>query len=503
MDLPKIEICQKGNKEGLEVKARWPERKLPKSYELNNPNFQAWGYLVDYDKVGFGKSVELLVSERGKELMTSSNDFLLVVFDKTNNEVKIASSVSAKFPLFFAIEDGKMHLTPDFGSLFRSLKKVGLNEDGVRDYLLTEYVVSLTDDTFVKQIRRLPPGCVLTIKKDLSWKIEEEFKWVDYLAESDKAPMKPDEFTEAMIETLKRVIQKRLSVVSEISANCELSSGFDCDLVAYLLKKEGASFKGFSYYTSLNNHDTDIDLVKKFSEKHGIEVDCLDLTDLVFFSSDEELEWNVQNLFPGTHSLSMYLKMEKYRRQMLGGDFVTFTGNGGDEFYHSRDVVGEVDNGWKGLFELAGTNLEFGARNYLTKKVVEIMVDSNSWGLRKYYDNTIGGAAGHQTYFSMHWHFGEWSVDPFDDIEMIKLASRIPLDESGEPMHKQEIFKSRTDIFLPEQFRVKLPYHEQAVRYLDISSGKIDKILENSIFGKLGWIKVDDIREAIKEGRLR
>lgn len=480
----------------------WPEREFPRSHHLKTSQLEAWGYLADYDEVTFLKTVELLLAGRGEEVIASSNDFLIVIHDKTSDRLTATLSLSAMFPLFFAKEGRQLFLSPDFGVIFRKLKNPNLNVEGTLDYFLTESGIYSTDTTFIDQIHRLPAGSTLTIQKDLNWRIDEPFSWPDYLNGVDCSPMKPREFGEAVIETLRQVIKKRLRLIEQMPLSCDLSSGFDCDLIAYLLKQEGARFRGHSQFTSLNNHDTDIELVKRFSQKHGIEADFDDVTDLVFFSTAEEMRWNVKYLFPGTHSLAMFLSMGKKRQTLMGGDYVSFTGHGGDEFYHSRRIAENNQEEWRQYFDFARLNIESGAGKFLTAQPLRILGDEVWWKSKRLFSNTIGGAAGHQIYFPIYWHFGEWLINPFDDLAILKLAPRIPLDEEGEPLYKHELYKNRADIFLPEQFRVKLPYHEQAVRYLTLSQPTIEKILADSILGKLDLIEIDNIMRAINGGRL-
>ena len=502
MEVPFVEVkC--GGVSRLELVVEWPERIFPSKFNLDFPNWRVWGYLVDYDRVGFKTMASRLFEDDLDSLVTSNNDYLIFLQDKTSGIVKVATGLSAMFPLFFAVEKSKMFLSTDFGRVFRSLKNANLDADGSLDYLLTESSIYLTDKTFVSQIRQLPPGCVLTINGDLTWKIDEPFSWQKYLRGLEASPMKPDDFAEAMIETLRQAVRKRLAAVKNRRLSCDLSSGFDCDLVAYLLKQEGVEFGGFSYYTRLNNHDTDIGLVEKFAQRHGINVNYSDVTDLVYFSSDEELRWNKEHLFPGTHSLSLHLKAEGERRNLFGDYQVAFSGDGGDEFYHSYRIVSGGDEEKQQFFNFAKLNIESGAGNLLSDGMVQLLQDDKNWRKKRIYSNALGSAAGHQIYHLFHWNSTNWVSSPFDDLDLIKLAPRIPLDDSGEPLHKHEIFKNRTDIFLPEQFRVKLPYHEQAVRYLDLSLPMIEKILEDSVFGKLGWINVDRIRQAIGQRKLK
>ena len=89
---------------------------------------------------------------------------------------------------------------------------------------------------------------------------------------------------------------------------------------------------------------------------------------------------------------------------------------------------------------------------------------------------------------------------PFNDLELIDIARKIP-KKNGIPLKKQEIWKGRTDIFLPEQFKQKLPFDNHVLQIFEKRRDILVKILSNSVLGKEGLIKAEEMKNMINLGR--
>lgn len=483
---------------------QWPSRKFPHSFEVENSKYKAWGLLVDYDQLSTQAFVELLYQNKIRELVNLSSDFLLVVLDKKKKCLKVITGLSGMFPLFFSVEQGRVFISPHFSEVFKSITRPVINEDEILDYLTTEYSIFFTDKTFISQIRRLPPGCLLTIKEDLKFSISEPFSWQEILEiEYNKGLMEPDEFLETFFNTLGLIIQKRLKTVRNLPITCDLSSGFDSSLVAYFLKKFiGDKFKCYSQYTSLNTDDTDPQLVKKFAEKHELQVVLDDIGHITPFGDSSDLEWTKTRFFPGGHYQPCMLFYENEKVIDNGRPLASFTGYGGDEFFHSGDLLNYILNHQKTEFEFTQFIARSGANKILTTKGLNLLVDTARFDNKKLYSNQYGSATVGFLSFPVLWEAGTWFINPYVDTEMVKLSQRMPR-VGKRLMHKQELYKDRTEIFLPEQFRVKLPFDEQIKVFYSKSRQNIASILENSVLEKMGLVKARELREIVLSNKSR
>lgn len=481
----------------------WPERLLPKSVVYQQEQYTAWGYEVDYDQVGFDKKVQMLISGEYESLALIDQDLLVILWNRETNDFKAFVSMSGFFPLYFGGTDKeKLCLSPDFYEVFKELGDRKVNKDAVLDYMLQADLMYQTDETFVSGINKLPSGCVLEIDSNLSWKIVEAVDLQKVLGEAGPQ-LSAKEAVEEIERVLAKQIKKRASLFRDRPIVCEMSSGFDCMLIAYLMRKDNIDFKGFSNFTSLNSDDSDPDIVKKWCEKYGVDCVFNDATETLYFQDDKDLQWNMTHFYPAWHSLSLALSDEQMKREVFGEYTLSFTGNGGDEFLHASDLV-------KYLGDVNGEEFAFidgfakdGGENIYTQEAYDRLTSKNRASATRFYGNRYGGSAGEQCYFPVLWANGTWNTNPYDTIEMLKLSQRLPKDEKGETIHKQKLYFGNTEAFIPEQYRVKLPMHEQVFRFLEERKEVMEKLLENSVLGELGIVKSQELLNALRQGKIK
>jgi len=500
MVFPKITIYKKNGE--LDLEAVWPNRELPEKVVYEDCDYKAWGYQVDYDGITFEEKVNLMKLEKEKEIALIDGDLLMVMWNKKKNEVKAMVGMSGMFPLYFAKESTSVILSPDFYEVFKEIKKPKINIDETLDYLLQEYFIYQTDETFIEGISRLPAGCLLTISSDLDFWIEELVDFKEILKNSGE-DLTAIEATKEIENTLTEAIQKRLNILKGKQIVCEFSSGFDCMMVAYLLKKLGVNFSGFNFFTNKNNDDSDPQIVAKWSEVNGVLCKYLDATDILFFHDEADLKWNATHFFPAWHSLSLSLAVEEEKAKLFGNNVVSFSGEGGDEFLHASDFLEYLRDVCKSENKFIREYAEEGAENIYTQTAFERLVSEDRARETRFYGNRYGSSSGLQCYFPVYWQKGTWSTNPYNTLSMLKLSQRLPKDENGNTVNKQKIYFGNTKAFIPEQYRVKLPYHEQVYRFLEEKKEILDKTLESSVLGKLGIVQSEQLLNALRTGEIK
>lgn len=483
------------------VEGFWPSRKFPKTIVEEDDKHILWAIVVDYD----GGIVSRLggIIEAKEEVGEIASDFLIVFWDKVKREVKAATGLSGNFPLFFSTSDNGVVISPAFGEIVQVGKsKMTVDFDEVMDYLATEYSIFFTHNTFVSQVKRLPPGCILTIKNDLSWKIEEGVNW-NHLLQTESESLDPESFTKEIFNVLGNSIKRRKRGLASVAGiTCDLSSGFDCGLVAYLLKKQGTRFKCYSHFTSMNNDDTDPDLVRKFAIKHRLEISLVDTFETCVFQNEDDVEWNSTYFFPAGHYQPIMLQYEALKTREMECPVASFTGYGGDEFFHSYDLINYIGNHHQIEFDFASLIARSGGERIFTSGGLEVLTSRERFRRKRLYSHQYGSATVGWLAFPVLWKYGSWLVNPYADLEMIRLAQRIP--KMGDKiMHKQQIYRGRTEVFLPEQYRMKLPFDEQIKTFLERRKDFIVEVLERSILGEAGIIESKKLYDVATKGDLR
>lgn len=497
---PKITITKKDF--GLSVEAIWPDRLLPKSCSFEDKNIKAWGYGMDYDKHTFEYKAKLLVSKKFKQLSMIDADLLMVVFDKKQNKIFCFTSYTGMFPLYFAREAEKVVLSPDFFEVFNILKSPRLNHGEALDYILQDYLLYQTENTFINGIYKLLPACSLEISGNLDFSIIEGLDFLEFI-KNPGDELDPKSATRLIEDILSKQIKKRFDAISEFPLICEMSSGFDCMMVAYLLQKQGVKYEGFNFFTSLNNDDSDPNIVRDWSQKFDIHVNYFDSSDILLYSDDEANKWLASHFFPASHGLELSLEIEKEKKRLFPNGVISFTGNGGDEFLHSADIKQYLINSNKENKKLIFDFSSGSAENIFSQKGLKILRDNDRIDNSYYFPNTFSNATSQQLFFPVHWLTNSWVFSPYDSFEMLKLSQRLPKDKDGHTLHKQDIYRNHTDAFIPSQYRVKLPYHEQVYRFLDEEKETLIVLMKNSILGKNNLIQSEKLLDALQNGSIK
>jgi len=90
-------------------------------------------------------------------------------------------------------------------------------------------------------------------------------------------------------------------------------------------------------------------------------------------------------------------------------------------------------------------------------------------------------------------------MTPFIDPRLVQLARMIPR-KGSKALSKQEIWKTREEIFAPSQFRPKEGPVGHVQLFLDKKQDFIISVLKKSILAQKGWIKASEIIDDMKKG---
>ncbi|MDP1743813.1 MAG: hypothetical protein Q8L51_03420, partial [Candidatus Amesbacteria bacterium] len=244
-----------------------------------------------------------------------------------------------------------------------------------------------------------------------------------------------------------------------------------------------------------------ISIVKKFALKHNLNVAFTDITDISTFS-DIDIDWSRKYFFPGTHAMLGEIASAENRRRIYNQPSVLFRGFGADELYMSYLIHHNADRTIKEEIEWVKFGIEQKIDRIFTKKGLELLQSRERMVQSPTYYSVYSPSSVEWAIFPIYWEYGQWSILPFNDLELLEIARRIPI-KNGKPLKKQEIWAGRTDIFLPEQFKQKLPFDNHVLQIFEKRKEFLVKILSNSILGKEGLINSSEMRDAIATNKAK
>lgn len=499
LKINKLDFCKSSLlTNSVENNFNLPPNKFPYDfYEINN-DYLCAGYFVSYgNNIKPRQIIDYCKNNKWEEIVHISGDFFILYCDFKSKRLCVLTDQTGKFPCYFSSMGKFLVLSTSFIEVVKSIEFPTLDIGQALDYISRDVFIS--DRTIINEVCQIPPGVLFEYKHDGSYSLNSVIN-LNWYKDNFPDAVKPSlvEFSDDFVQQFARLIQARLQAIKNLKFAADLSSGFDSSLVCYLLKKN--SKKPFTCYSRIAEAmvgDTDPDLVSKFARKHDLTVKFLRGDHVFPFSTPDYKTW----LKFGPSQMS---KSELYRYLLElrnDGNAVYFTGEGGDEVLWSNQTAVEMNLKFSLQQEYFYSmwKLKYYIDRILSKKGLEIFLDRKRFGKKKVYPTLLSPSAinSNQGDFAVCWEAGVWPITPFIDPYLVGVAMSM-----RQIFAKQEIFKNRLDIFIPEQFREKQGPENQIKRYLTERPKNVTSILKNSRLGEKGWIKAEEIVQDIKNGKV-
>ncbi len=474
-----------------------PELSFPKMVYDQDEELELAGYFVNYDKSFDIKKIFEEVKERGfKGLVNSNSEFLLFLFNNKNKKLAVATDQFGKFPCYFSTQKDRILFSSSFSLLKINIQNQSFSLDFDPLFASTIWDIYTTERTFLKEIKRIPSGCVAEFPI-LNSKHSNITSLVDlegFLSIKGETYDSTAEFAKDWLKTIAIATQDRLREIGKSKFTCDLSSGFDCTLVAYCLSRlAGRDFTCYSKHSPLANDETNLELMQKFAATHGLKLKTIDVSS--FYSQTRSLQklWNMDQPYQFSVTDQEYY----FSKLHENGIQIRFTGDGGDEIYAfgNMDTLSRfpVQNSFFGNVSYFK---KFGLERFFTKKATSYALNSRRFNERKVYPLIVSTSAAAVFWFEAehHWKHDWWAMTPFMDMRLIDLARRMPQTIKGNKQaRKMATLKHLPHVFSEEMFREKAGLDIIFANFLRNQKGLISSVLENSVFAKIGWIDKDKI----------
>ncbi|MDO8551785.1 MAG: hypothetical protein Q7S03_03865 [bacterium] len=479
-----------------------PDRNIPKSFLVEDEDSLCFGYYLIYDRPTNEHEIFSMCRKgEWEKLAHHIGDFLVVYIDLKEQELFALSDIFGTFPLFISTKDGRLTLSSDFGVVVKLLGKKTINLSEILDFAFSGGNITPTNQTIVEQVQQLPPGTLLRITPDGRTEFNN-LQSMETFIKYDSTPYDDaGDFLRDFLHLLDKILEEMVGVLGTSKLEVDLSSGFDCTLVAYALSKiPGLDLTCCSRISKLALGDTDPEVMMEFARKHNLKLKTIDVEQFYPYCNQGGRDWTVSHFYPGIHGLEL---MSGFFDFIVNrGLSVNFTGNGGDEIYMSPgiDRVGKYS-----LQEDYFQFVQFfksDAMNIFTAEGKSQILDRRRFAKKQLFPSYISVSAVtiSKDYFPLIWEKDLWWVHPLTDPRLIQLARRIPLKSNGQPMDKYELWAHRPDIFLPKQAKVQGHYGTHFGQFVTKRPQFIIDVLRNSILGKLGIIKQEEIINNLEKG---
>lgn len=474
-----------------------PAKKFPPGFFFKQENFICAGYLASFDShFGIENLVEAARENAWQALANVSADFIVIFFDLIKKKLFVLTSQSGAFPCYFTAVNDSLFLSTDFSWVKENLTKAHLDTDWVLDYL--SFCLLLSEHTVLEEVKLVPPATLLTVEENLNWNLTSLVDVKGALGNLPPRYTSSEKYAGDFLETLKESIADRLRPLGDFPFACDLSSGLDVNLVAYLLKKHfHKEFKCYSRISEASPNDTILPLVKQFAEKHDLALETFPADDYYPFSQQHELDWIVKRFYPADHGEELTYQL--HLRMQRDGQMANLTGDGGDEVYKAGVLLQEEKFALQNEFFWTVRSLSGGVEDLVTEEGKKLLLSQERFLRKHYFPNVLPRSAVgiNLLYFSLLWEINLWPIMPYNDLKMVRFGCLIP-----EGVTKQALWQKHQEIFLPEQFRPKAHFEGHIGLYLERKLEFVTSLLQKSLLEKRGIVKAKEILANLQKGNL-
>lgn len=461
------------------------------------------GYFVNYDgSIDFKHLLDEFSKDKGIRLVNSNSHFLLFFLNQEESSVEVLTDHAGTFPLYYTCTSKAIYCSTKFHNVLNYLKSneehISIDPDGLMTSLL--WNTHATEKTIMYQIKKLPPGCRVTF--DLRNPVNTNILSLvdlDGFLENKKDPYSSvAHFSRDWVNGVSAIISDQLSAIDNLTFGCDLSSGFDCTLVAYCLKKMSKkTFSCYSNFSEFTQSETNVRSMIHFAERHGLHLKLSDVGRYHQFKNDF-----ISNLDPeDPHQFRLTRTYNFLNKIAKDGITIQFTGEGGDEIYGSRNMDTMASfTVQQSYFNSIRFLKKDKVGNLFTKKFVDFSLSRKSFNDRNFYSLVIPPTSG-----VMYWVWGEkiwendlWLLTPYIDTRLIQLARRVPLRvKGGLGEIKQQILLQTPEIFNTDMFRKKKGLGSIYKNFIYNQRKLIDMVLKCSVLDKLGIISKENIHSLL------
>lgn len=480
-----------------------PKLSFPRMVYDQDEEFELAGYFVNYDKSFDVKKIFEEIKKRGfKDLVNSNSEFLLFLFNKKNKKMAVVTDQFGKFPCYFSPQKDQVLLSSSFSLLKSNIQNQGLSLDFDNLFASMIWDIYTTERTLLSEIKRIPSGCVaeFSVFNSKRFTVTSLVDLVGFLSTKGENYESTAEFAKDWLKTIGITTQDRLREIGRLKFTCDLSSGFDCTLVAYCLSRLAEKdFTCYSKHSPLANDETNLELMQKFATTHSLKLKTIDVSS--FYTRDGNLQrlWRTSDLyqFSSTDQDHYFSKLHD------NGVQIRFTGDGGDEIYASAsmDILSRfpIQNSFIGNVSYFK---KFGLERFFTRKAVNYALSSQRFNQRRIYPLIVSTSAAAVFWIEAeyYWEHDLYAMTPYMDTRLINLARRIPKVIKGTKQVKKMLtLKHLPQVFNEEMFREKAGLEVVFANFVRNQKGLISSFLANSVFAKIGWIDKDKIIKMLND----
>ena len=424
--------------------------------------------------------------EKGEEAIYDYRGmFTFLIYNKQTNEVFGGRDFFGIKPLYYIENDELIAFASEYKALLTFIDNVEVDEQSLQEYLSFQYVPG--NRTMIKEIKKAPKAHYFKIK-------DNRLSFYKYNSTEFRPSVKVDK------NDIYTVISDSVNchMISDVEVGTFLSGGVDSSIIAALASKENPNIKSFTLGFDVEGYD-EIEVAKKTSEILDIDNIHINVTQKDYIDAINDVVDKFDDPVADPSAIGLYYLSKEASKHVK----VVLSGEGADELFAGYNVYKEYyplqllrwlpDSIKNAIHIIANKMPNIKGKNYLLRattnlnkrfignaKIFEneeckkVLVNYNHKNefqnvVSDIYDESI--KKGYDYITTMQnidintWLEGDIlakadkmsmasSIEvrvPFLDIEVLKAAERIPIN--------QKVTRSKTKVLLRQAFDNIVPKH--------------------------------------------
>ncbi len=469
---------------------------LPAKVFVEDDRWAIWGYFTSYTPGIPERDLLWEVKKYGlKRLANHDCDYLLFIWNKETRKLTVGLDNTMNFSCYFAVLGDQLVFAsrfPDIKDIVARCQRLVADLDGLLTYITPGW--HATEKTLLEAVKWVPPGSKVefSFSPKITYRIQSLVDVDAFFSGLARDKFANDEeFARALEKTLTDAVARRLAKIPPGSHfGCELSSGFDCTLIAYIMAKliGPENFYCYSFYFPEKYGTESLAIIKKFANRHHLRLRAVKLLPRQGYRQDYLHLWKDNDLLQlDADYFGGYIRfLRRYAPRLL------FTGQHGDEMYSLPELalMAKYSRQMSYFDNVRWLKEEQQAVLY-TPRALKLLLDWERFNRRGYYPlfvsdmNVVETALVNEIYMG----FGTRQVSPYLDSQVLALGMRRRARRRGQPGEEKQIYaRYLRHIFIPEMFIPKKGGTEFALDFPRYQKPLIAWVMKHSVLAQYDLI---------------
>ena len=278
--------------------------------------------------------------------------FGLAIWDARDRSLIVARDAMGIKPIYYRLDNGRLYFGSEMRPVLAAQENAQRDIDPIALNLFLRYRYTPSPLTIYKNVSKLAPGTLLTIKNGEA----SVRRWYQYKPEPFSPMKRPSEAKAELLELYKMAVKRHL--LSDVPVGLLLSGGLDSGLLLALMNLYGRDWQTYTVGYGKSYHDDELEDAKKTAERFSSKHTSVFISIAEFERALPKIISFLEEPIAASSIVPMYFVCERASQDIK----VALVGQGPDELFggYSRHLGLRYSNLWRrtpALFRNAASSM--------------------------------------------------------------------------------------------------------------------------------------------------